>query len=189
MSSESIWRDFSADVHTYIARRVKNVDDTDDILQDVFMKIHTNVDQLDDASRVAPWVYRIARNTIVDFYRRRAARPNADTDAVDGVAVEPEPEAGPNLDAWMRGAIRELPEKYRDAVTLTELEGITQVEVAKRLGLSVSGAKSRVQRGRAMIKEMLLACCHLEFDRRGNLLDYHRRDDCRLCSPGCDDTC
>jgi len=184
MSSETMWREFSSDVHNYISRRVQDPDDTNDILQDVFMKIHTGVESLDDASRVAPWVYRIARNTIVDFYRRRAARPSGDVDASDLAADEPESEDGPDLDAWMRGAIKELPEKYREAVTMTEIEGVTQVEMAKRLGLSVSGAKSRVQRGRAMIKEMLLACCHLEFDKRGNLLDYRRRDDCRYCHPG-----
>lgn len=187
-NSEVIWQDFSERLRGYIARRVTNTDDAEDVLQDVFLKIHSRIDQLDDRSRLAPWVYRIAQNTIVDFYRRRASDRTVDSELPE-VAAERPAEDPPGLDAWMRGAIRELPEKYREAIALVEIEGIKQSELAERLGLSISGAKSRVQRGRAMIKDMLLACCHLDFDRRGNIIDYRRRDDCRYCQPGCDTEC
>ena len=189
-STETIWRDFSAELRVYIARRVENPDDADDVLQDVFVKIHARIDQLDDESRVAPWVYRIARNTVVDFYRRRAARPTVAADGVDAVVdADPAGAEPPSLANWMRGAVQSLPEKYREAITLTEIEGLSQKELAERLGISHSGAKSRVQRGRETIKEMLLACCHLEFDRRGKIIDFKRRGDCRHCQPACDDEC
>ncbi len=74
--------------------------------------------------------------------------------------------------------IENLPNHYRQAVMLAEIQGRTQKEVAKEQGISLSGAKSRVQRGRAMIKDMMLGCCHFEFDRRGNVIDYERRGDC-----------
>jgi RNA polymerase sigma-70 factor (ECF subfamily) len=80
--------------------------------------------------------------------------------------------------------IYSLPEPYRDAVVLTELEGLTQRELANRLGISLSGAKSRVQRGRAQLKQMLDECCTFEFDRRGKVIDCTPRaktgcDECR----------
>ena len=71
-----------------------------------------------------------------------------------------------------------LPPAYRRAVTLAELEGLTQREVASSLGLSLSGAKSRVQRGRQMLAESLQDCCRVEFDRRGGIADY-------TCGTGC----
>jgi RNA polymerase sigma-70 factor (ECF subfamily) len=189
-NTEAIWQDFSARLRGYIGSRVGDADDAEDILQDVFYKIHSGIDGLDDSSRLAPWVYRIAQNRIVDYYRRRASRRTVDTEPGDAAAVPPEAgDEAPNLEAWMRGAIQELPDMYREAITLTEIDGLTQKELAERAGISLSGAKSRVQRGRAMIKDMLLACCHLEFDRRGNIVDYRRRDDCRYCRPGCDDEC
>ncbi len=71
--------------------------------------------------------------------------------------------------------IDRLPPTYRDAILLSEINGRTQKEVARIHGISLSGAKSRVQRGRAMLKEMVLNCCQLEFDRNGQVVDYKRK--------------
>lgn len=65
-----------------------------------------------------------------------------------------------------------LPEKYRKAVRLADLEGMTQAQLADHLGLSLSGAKSRVQRGREQLKALLTECCKFEFDCRGQIIDY-----------------
>ena len=83
--------------------------------------------------------------------------------------------------------IAQLPDRYRDAVRMSELEGLSQQAVADRLHLSLSGAKSRVQRGRAKLRQILDACCSFEFDRRGNLLDCQPHPDgspCRQCDSG-----
>jgi RNA polymerase sigma-70 factor (ECF subfamily) len=73
-----------------------------------------------------------------------------------------------------------LPEKYRQALLLTEYRGMTQQEVAEHLGISLSGAKSRVQRAREKLKEELLNCCHFEFDRLGKIMSYHPK--CAACA-------
>jgi DNA-directed RNA polymerase specialized sigma24 family protein len=83
--------------------------------------------------------------------------------------------------AWVRDVIEALPGTYREAVRLSELDGLSGREVAERLGLSVSGAKSRVQRGRALVKQALDACCRFDFDRRGNLLGWERRAQAPPC--------
>jgi RNA polymerase sigma-70 factor (ECF subfamily) len=70
---------------------------------------------------------------------------------------------------------------YRQAVQLSEIEGLPQQEVADRLGLSLSGAKSRIQRGRLMLKDELERCCRFEFDRRGNVMDYEPRPERTVC--------
>jgi RNA polymerase sigma-70 factor (ECF subfamily) len=186
--TDAIWSAFSDRLRGYIARRVNNADDADDVFQDVFLKIHSRIDQLEDESRLAPWVLAIARNAVSDFYRAKARSKAISIDEFE-TATRPEKEEGVELEEWMRGAIQELPAKYREAIELTEMQGLSQKEMAERLGISYSAAKSRVQRGRAMIKEMLLACCHVELDRRGNIVDMHRRNDCRYCQPGCGDEC
>ena len=85
--------------------------------------------------------------------------------------------------ACLKPMIDDLPEKYRQAIVLTEYENLTQKEMSQKLGLSLSGAKSRVQRAREKLKGTLLACCHFEFDRLGNILDYQVKDQtCRYCS-------
>jgi RNA polymerase sigma-70 factor, ECF subfamily len=72
--------------------------------------------------------------------------------------------------------VRGLPDGYRRAIELTDLEGLTQAAAAERLGLSLPGAKSRVQRGRARLKDMLLRCCEIETDRRGRVIAFEARD-------------
>lgn len=79
--------------------------------------------------------------------------------------------------------MEELPEKYREALHLTEIQGLTQKELAERLNISLSGAKSRVQRAREKLKGVLLECCHVEVDRRGKVMDWESKEpDCRYCT-------
>lgn len=176
-STTEIWEDFSQTLGDFIRKRVNDPADAEDILQDVFIKIHTRIDTLQDGERLVPWLYQITRNAIIDYYRtRRPALDLPETLAVYPEMVESEPEA--QLAAGLRDFMRVLPDQYRQAIILADLEGVKQADLADHLGLSLSGAKSRVQRGRQMLREALLECCHFEFDRRGHVLDYMPRPDC-----------
>jgi len=181
-TTEDIWNEFSQRLRAFILSRVSDPDDADDILQDVFVKLHTRIDTLRDADRLAPWLYQIARNTIANHYRAR--RPAVT--APETLEIEDEPaesDAAKQIAASLTHMVDLLPDRYRQAVVLSELQGLPQQEVAERLGLSLSGAKSRVQRGRQMLREALLDCCHFEFDRLGHLIDYAPRPDCcRRCA-------
>jgi RNA polymerase sigma-70 factor (ECF subfamily) len=176
-TSEDIWNEFSRQLRGFILRRIPDPDDVDDILQDVFVKLHTRIDTLRDGDRLAPWLYQVARNTIADYYRaRQPALAVPET-----LATEDEPaetDAAAQIASGLTSMVEDLPDKYRQAVRLSELQGVPQHEVAERLGLSLSGAKSRVQRGRILLREALLDCCHFEFDRLGHLIDYTPRPDC-----------
>ena len=172
-----IWEEFNQSLLGFIRRRVNDPDDAEDILQEVFLKIHTKIDTLEDGDRLVSWLYQITRNTIIDYYRsRRPADELPESLVVDPEPVESDPTA--QLAAGLREFITCLPDKYRRALVLTELDGLKQAELAGRMGISVSGAKSRVQRGREMLRQALLECCHFEFDRRGGVLDYTPRPDC-----------
>lgn len=173
-----IWDDLSAELRLFIRRRVSNSYDIDDLLQDVFIKVHLNVSRIDNEAKIRGWIYRIARNTIVDYYRRHSTNQK-DVDSLDDdknakLATIGEIEEVPPQDevaSGLKAMVESLPDIYAQALTLVEFEGLSQVELAKRLGISVSGAKSRVQRGRMMLKEALLQCCDFEFDRFGKIID------------------
>jgi RNA polymerase sigma-70 factor (ECF subfamily) len=181
MDTQQIWEEFGGHLRGFIRSRVRNDFDADDILQDVFRKIHDNVNQVEDDTRRQAWLFRIARNAIVDYYRSKSRTPSVSIEET-GIHLVAHEEDNDNLNqtvaSWLKDMIADLPEKYREAIVLTEIEGLTQKELAERLGISISGAKSRVQRGRALLKEMLLDCCHLEFDRLGNVIDYSRNESC-----------
>jgi RNA polymerase sigma-70 factor (ECF subfamily) len=181
-TTEDLWHEFSRELRGFILRRVSDPADADDILQDVFVKLHTRIDTLRDEDRVAPWLYRIARNTLIDYYRDR--RPTVPVPEMLAVEDEPtESDAASHIASGLTSMVECLPDRYRQAVVLSELQGVPQQQVAERLGLSLSGAKSRVQRGRGLLRDALLDCCHFEFDRRGRVIDYTPRPDCcRYCA-------
>jgi RNA polymerase sigma-70 factor (ECF subfamily) len=177
ITTENVWREFSDRLRGFIGKRVASAADADDLLSDVFVKVHSHIDSLEDEARLAPWLYQITRNTLTDYYRRRPPPP-ASLEGLDSASVEDDYDAAALISASLRDLVDRLPAKYRDALVLTEFEGRTQAEMAGELGLSVSGAKSRVQRARAMLRDDLLECCHFEFDRLGHVIDYEPRPRC-----------
>jgi RNA polymerase sigma-70 factor (ECF subfamily) len=178
---ESIWNDFSGRLGQFIRARVTDPATAEDILQDVSLKIHRRLDGLKDRTKLQSWVYLIARNAIIDHYRTRK-----ETTEVSETLPADSPDDGETeqLKAALQRMVNSLPEPYRDALLLTEFEGLTQNQLAERLGISVSGAKSRVQRGREQLKKMLIECCRFEFDRRRTVIGCEPRskEQCEECS-------
>ena len=186
---QAIWQQVHDGLRAFVAKRVANEAEVEDILQEVFLRLHRKFDSLRDPRRIVSWMFQITRHAIADHYRapvRHREVPaglSADLDA-DHPASVPSVE-GESADAGrlrtelagcLRPMIDRLPTDYRQAVTLVELDGLTQQAAAKRLGLSVSGMKSRVQRGRRHLKEMLEACCEIQLDGRRGVADYRLRD-------------
>ena len=187
LSTEDIWEQFSQRLKLFIAKRVDSEHDAEDILQEVFAKIHANLPNLKGQEKITAWVHQITRNTIIDFYRRQG-RAGMQTSEMPRDFPEEVPidDAAEDIVLCLKRMIDDLPEKYRQAITLTEYDGLSQREVSEQLGLSLSGAKSRVQRSRGKLKDMLLECCHFEFDRRGHIIDYQSKESpCKYCPDSC----
>ncbi len=180
MTFESIYLEFDAKLRNFIIGRVSDPDKVDDILQNVYLKIHSNIDSVKDSDRLESWIYQVTRNTIVDYYRR--VRPEDELPESLPMFQEEEPDAVADLAPSVYEMLNAIPEKYRQALTLTEIQGLTQAEMADQLGLTVSGAKSRVQRAREKLKEAFLECCHFEFDRLGKVIHYEPK--CSHCGGG-----
>ncbi|WP_058304172.1 RNA polymerase sigma factor SigZ [Gorillibacterium timonense] len=186
-TTENIWQEFNSSLRSFISKKVSNPSVVEDLLQDVFIKIHTNIDSLKEDIRVRSWVYQITRNTIIDYYRKHKNKEE-DIDAIPlvdqglGSSENDWIEFGPahEVAAGLLGMIHDLPVKYSQALILVEFEELTMAELASTLGISVSGAKSRVQRGREMLRNNLMKCCHFELDRFGTIINIHPL--CSCCS-------
>ena len=191
--AQEIWQHINNDLRAFIAKRVANEAEADDIVQDIWLKMQRGFDGLKDQSRLISWIYQIARHAIIDHYRllgRRREMPAglaADLEAYQslpaGQAMSEDPgRFRAELAGCLRPMIERLSKEYRQAVMLVDLEGLTQQKAAAQLGLSLSGIKSRVQRGRRQLKGMLEACCTIELDRRRGVTDYEVRDQkCNSC--------
>lgn len=175
-SRDEDWRVLDASLRPFVARRVAP-EDTDDVLQEVYLRLHRSAATLDDDQRFGAWVVRIARNAIADHHRTRSRHPLAMGPTPHETAVEAheESEAERVLSAYAATCVAALPSPYREALTLTELEGLSQKEAAARLGISYSAMKSRVQRGRQQVREAVERCCEVAVDVRGRVIDYEPR--------------
>jgi RNA polymerase sigma-70 factor (ECF subfamily) len=183
LTTEHIWEAFHAPLYGFIRRRVSDEMAADDLLQEVFLKIHQHGEALQDVKKLESWIYQITRNTIIDFYRSARPMSSLDTPEVLDLPEElPDDDIVSELLPCVRAMVNNLPEQDRQAIVLTEYQGFTQKEFGERAGLSFSGAKSRVQRAREKLKQQLLACCHFELDRRGHVINYQSR--CQCCSSG-----
>ena len=178
MSAETLresWTDLAGRVRAFVGRRVGDGHAADDITQDVLLKVRTQMDTLPAEDRLPAWMFAVARNAIVDHYRARAVRDHADVAEVDVIADSPDEDdeaAARELAPCLLRMVEQLPDPYREAMKLADFEGLSQQELADRAGISLSGAKSRVQRARQQLREMILDCCHVERDVRGNVIDY-----------------
>jgi RNA polymerase sigma-70 factor, ECF subfamily len=201
--SERLWHEVHERLTAFVAQRVDDPADVADLVQTVFLRVHQHMASIADEQRLLPWLFQITRNAVADYYRapvrRReiggvgpdgalelgaghrtaaVARPSADPKSLHQVdprsASEDEP-ASLELAGCVRPLLDLLPLSYREALTLVEFEGMPQVEAAARLGISVSGMKSRVQRGRVMLRDGLLACCDISRSATGGVLDFAPR--------------
>jgi RNA polymerase sigma-70 factor (ECF subfamily) len=175
ISHEVIWNELTVDLKKFIVRRIPNNADAEDVLQNALVKIHRNVERLTPNSNLYAWVYQVTRNSIVDYYRQHQPAISLDSasDLPEDFAEDvPLRNVIGEIADCLQPMLSRLPQKYREALVLADLEGIAQAEIARRLGLSLSGAKSRVQRAREQLKTLLMECCHFEFDCRGRVSDY-----------------
>ncbi len=165
----------------FIRRRVANESDAEDILQDVFYELVQAYRLMKPVEQVSAWLYRVARNRIIDRFREK--RPEASTDAPvpfaeDGEELRledllPSPEAGPEADFARRvlleeldAALEELPAEQREAFIAHELEGRSFKELAAETGVSANALRLRKHYAVAHLRERLEAI-YYEFTHAG----------------------
>jgi RNA polymerase sigma-70 factor (ECF subfamily) len=187
----TIWTDIGTSIEQFVRRRIGDPHQADDVVADVMLRIHQHLGALDDRERVSAWVFRIARNAITDEYRRTGRRREV-------LVAELEPAGSPSADAWLddddatlselaaciRPLVRALPASSRRALELTDLDGRSQADAARIEGISLSGMKSRVQRGRRQFAALVKQCCDVTTDARGDLVDVRPRAGGCGCPPG-----
>jgi RNA polymerase sigma-70 factor (ECF subfamily) len=187
-ATEQIWHEFHERLRAFVARRVDNEADVKDILQTVFLRLHQNLASLNHADHLAFWLFQVTRHAVADYYRTAERQreiptdfrlePELDLDSPYSSLITDPSDADDHrakvikeLSSCLRPLTQHLPAHYHEAITLVELEGLTRHEAAKQVGLSVSGMKSRVQRGRQMLKTLLLEYCQIELDCRGSVIN------------------
>jgi RNA polymerase sigma-70 factor (ECF subfamily) len=192
MSADSavVFAEFQRRLRAFVSRRVRNAADVEDIVQETFLRIHRHLAEVRGADRLAAWVFQVARSAMVDHFRRQRHPGEALSEEHELLAS---PDAGggsgpasefEELAACLAPMIESLPPADHEAIDLSEIKGFTQRQASTRVGVTLSGMKSRVQRARRKLKAMLLDCCRIELDRRGGIVGHEPRDGACDCAAG-----
>lgn len=165
-------RDVATKIRPFVQRRV-HADEVDDVLQEILIRVHDGFAGIDDNEQFARWLHRVAGNVIIDHHRRRQRRERKHSEfAMERIPPESERDSETDLSEFVAAFVEMLPSPYREALVLTEINGLTMKQAAEREGISESGMKSRVQRGRRMLRELFEGCCEIALDVRGHVLRY-----------------
>lgn len=180
---EHIYKQYYSRLFSFINSKVKNTEDTKDILSEVFTKIYKNIDKLNSNEKLTSWIFTVTRNSIVDFYRKNAKnRDNIEFNEEYIFKEGEQPDAISKLSNCIEPIINSLAPKYAQALYLSEIKELKQKEIADRLDISSSNIKNIIFRGKKQIKEKLLQCCSYKYDNFGNIVEFDIKDkNCNFC--------
>jgi len=191
-AADVLWTELHERLRQFVGRRIGDPHAADDVAQDVLLRLHRSLGDLRLEDRLDAFAYRIARNAIIDHYRSRASAKETPAehdelvtrlDARTTASQEPdEDRARQELARCLGPLIRQLPEPYREALTLTDLGKLSQVEAARVVGISVPGMKARVQRARVQVHAVLTGCCAVAMDDSRHISDVQHTGPC-ACGP------
>lgn len=173
-SETLIWNSTQDKLKSFVFKHTKDKATTEDIVQDVFLKVHAKVGQLKESDKLVGWIFQITRNAITDHFRKQAKTINALDIDWDSEKLS----LNDCVSSCLSDMLATLPDKYREALELTELKNVSQTELANTLEISYSGAKSRVQRARQMLKEKMYEAYLIKLDAYGNVLVCENKGPC-----------
>jgi RNA polymerase sigma-70 factor, ECF subfamily len=169
---EFLYTAFSTKLKSFILSKVKDQALADDLLQEVFIKVHTRIDTLNDSEKVQGWIFQIARNLILDHFKKTKKEiPFTDQVELTAEVVEDNEMAEALKD--MVKMMDTMPAEYCEALCMADLGGMNLQAYADQAGISYTLAKTRVFRARKMLKDMLMKCCHYQFDIYGTVTAIH----------------
>lgn len=181
MNTEIIWNKFNAPLRAFINGKVQDNQLTEDILQETFIRIHSKIDSLKDETKIQSWVYQIANNLVMDHFRKSQKFSTEEIKNEDVIEIGIEDAMSEAL-ADMIKFMDELPAEYCDSLCKTELGTMSMAEYAEYAGISYTAAKTRIFRAKHMLKDMLMKCCHYQFDKYGTVLEISPAKCCCCCS-------
>jgi len=168
------WLKTQGELRTFVFNKVKDKYLAEDIVQDVFLKVYTHIGMLKESEKITGWIYQIARNAITDHFRKQSKSIHVNDLDFENAASN----YNECVSFCLKEMIRHLPVKYREAIELTEFENLTQTQLAQRLHMSYSGAKSRVQRARQILREKMDQTYKIRLDAYGNAIACESRLPC-----------
>lgn len=173
-----LYNDLGSYLKNFIIKHIKNKEDAEDIFQEIFIKIHQKIHTVKEKEKIESWIFQIARNLIIDYYRKK--KPMLEIHPDFHAINEEIDKAYENIEKGLRILIHQLDDKYKDPLLLYEVEELSLKEISEKLKISVPAVKSRLHRARVQFKEIVYNFCHFEFDSLGTVINAYPKE-CHIC--------
>jgi RNA polymerase sigma-70 factor (ECF subfamily) len=170
----SLWLEYKNGLEFYILKKVKDDSIASDLSHEVLMKVYKSCCSGKDIKNVRSWMFQIAHNVTIDYLKKE----NKTINEVPEVFEIEENNIYKEVEDLIDPLINLLPEKYAIPLRLSDIEELKQAEVSKKLNLSLTATKSRIQRARKLLKEKIIECSSLELDEKGTLISLEIKDSC-----------
>lgn len=170
MDIETIWLAYRANLQKFLLSKVANVADVDDLLQEILIKSHQHLAELNDQQRIQAWLFQIAQRTVIDFYRRKGGA--AESLSEEFAQADVEDDIYRELQHCLTPLLANVDQESAQLLMAIDLEGLSQKQYAAQLDISYSTLKSRVQKSRQQLAKVFSDCCHYSVDSKGHLIDY-----------------
>ncbi len=180
MDIENIWSEYHAGLKAFLHSKVSNNIEVDDLLQEILVKTFNSIHTVKSEDSIKPWLYQIANNSIIDFYRKHAKSRELTAELL--WYGEDDEDIKQSLAQCIVPFIKALPDETADLLTAIDIEEQSQKAYAEASGVSYSTLKSRVQKGRAELRALFEQCCHFSLDKHGNIVDFDPKSkSCKNC--------
>ncbi len=171
----SLWIEYKSGLTYYILKKIKNEDLASDLSHEVLMKVYNSCCSGKEIKNIRSWMFQIAHNTVIDYLKKE----NKYTDEVTNIIQPDEINPYREIEELMKPLLKLLPNKYAKPLQLSDIEGLNQTEVSKKMNLSLTATKSRIQRARKLLKEKIIECSNLEINAKGNPISIEIKPDCK----------
>eukprot|EP01029_Cantina_marsupialis_P016832 TRINITY_DN3776_c0_g3_i1.p5 TRINITY_DN3776_c0_g3~~TRINITY_DN3776_c0_g3_i1.p5 ORF type:complete len:195 (-),score=0.72 TRINITY_DN3776_c0_g3_i1:5524-6108(-) len=174
LNLEQVWAEYQQTLKAFLHSKVSNTADVEDLLQEILIKTFQNLHKVQDASSVKSWLFQLANNTIIDFYRKHARQQRdskIDADDLWFADLDHNEEFKQKLSLCIEPFIQALPEQSASLLFAVDIKGLSQKALAEEQNVSYSTIKSRVQKSRGDLKNLFEQCCNLSLDKQGNVID------------------
>lgn len=181
MITKNVWELYATDLKYFILNKVKDEVAAEDLLQETFIKVHHNLKNLKNPEKLKSWLFAIARNVIMDYFR--SMDPKIDIDLPEESIASDDPISNHTREDCLQGIIKALPKKYRRPLVLADIKGMKQQQIAEQLNLPLSTVKSQIQRGRKLVAQGFVDCCDYKINEDGFLEgELQEKENCKICN-------
>ncbi len=175
------WLEYKDALQNYITKLVKDKETASHLSHDVLIKVYSSCCSGTTIRNIRSWLFQIAYNTCMDHFKKE----NKFTDIQTEIRESEEEQVYHEAEEFVEPLIDLLPKKYSEPLKLSDIKGLKQQQVADELKLSLPATKSRIQRGRQLLKEKIMECVHVEVDGQGNLMAFNIKGTCSPLQDHC----